>query len=79
MGQPQSSVSRVERGGDVRLSTMLEIARTLELEPMLIPKRLVPAVRALVQHRSGQHGGSLDVRGPSLVGGSPEDAEEALE
>jgi HTH-type transcriptional regulator / antitoxin HipB len=76
LGQPQSSVSRVERGGDVRLSTVLEIARTLDLEPMLIPKRLVPAVRALIQHRGGQE---LEVPGPSLVGGVQEDAEEAID
>jgi HTH-type transcriptional regulator/antitoxin HipB len=77
LGQPQSSVSRVERGGDVRLSTVLEIARTLELEPMLIPKRLVPAMRAPIQHRRGQDRGSLDVH--PLVGGIPEDAEEAID
>ncbi len=74
LGQPQSSVSRVERGGDVRLSTLLETARTLELEPMLIPKLLVPAVRALIQHGGGQGRVSLEVPGPSLVGGMPEDA-----
>jgi HTH-type transcriptional regulator/antitoxin HipB len=79
LGQPQSSVSRIERGGDVRLSTVLEIARTLELEPMLIPKRLVPVVQAIVQNRRGQDGGSLDLRGLSLVGGNPEDAEEAID
>jgi HTH-type transcriptional regulator/antitoxin HipB len=78
LGQPQSSVSRIERGGDVRLSTVLEMARTLELEPMLIPKRLVPAVQAIVQNRRGQDG-SLDLRGLSLVGGNPEDAEEATD
>ena len=78
LGQPQSSVSRVERGGDVRLSTLLEMARTLELEPMLIPKRLVPAVQALIQHRIGQGRGSLDAPGPSLVGGVPEDAENEI-
>ncbi len=77
LGQPQSSVSRVERGGDVRLSTLLEIARTLELEPMLIPKSLVPAVRALVQHWAGQIRGSISV--PALVGGMPEDPENEIE
>lgn len=77
LGQPQSSVSRLERGGDVRLSTVLEIARTLELEPMLIPKRLVPAARALIQHLGGPDRQSLDAR--SFVGGIPEDAEEAVD
>lgn len=73
--QPQSSVSRIERGGDLRLSTLLEMVRVLDLEPMLIPKRLVPAVQALVEHATDA--GHLGLAAaPSLVGGVPEDAEE---
>src|ERR1700749_2233529 len=77
IGQPQSSVSRIERGGDLRVSTLLEMARVLELEPMLIPKRLVPAVRALVEHAAdGGHSRVPAEGSPSLVGGVPEDADE---
>jgi transcriptional regulator with XRE-family HTH domain len=32
IGQPQSTVSRIERGGGLRLSTPLEMARVLELD-----------------------------------------------
>lgn len=79
LGQPQSSVSRIERGGDVRLSTLFEMARILDLEPMLIPKRLVPAVQALTEHRVGQGSGELPARSWPLVGGVPEDAEDEIE
>ena len=70
IGQPQSAVSRIERGGDLRVSTLLEMARVLEMEPMLIPKHLVPAAT----------GGRSQVLVPEvnipLVGGVPEDAED---
>jgi hypothetical protein len=55
--------------------TLLEIARALELEPLLIPKRLVPAVRALIEHAAD--GGKAPAESiPSLGGGVPEDADE---
>jgi transcriptional regulator with XRE-family HTH domain len=74
IGQPQSAVSRIERGGDLRVSTLLEMARTLELEPILIPKHLIAAVEALLQH--GRHDAKRsDADHIPLVGGDPEDAE----
>jgi HTH-type transcriptional regulator / antitoxin HipB len=77
LGQPQSSVSRIERGGDLRLSTLLEMARILDLEPMLIPKRLAPAVEALIEHAASPGRGGLPaVSRPPLVGGVPDDAED---
>jgi HTH-type transcriptional regulator/antitoxin HipB len=77
IGQPQSAVSRIERGGDLRVSTLLEMARTLEMEPILVPKHLIPAVQALLGHTSGQR--DTETSGADsipLVGGAPEDAEE---
>jgi HTH-type transcriptional regulator / antitoxin HipB len=48
IGADQSYVSKVERGGvDLQTSTLIELSRALDLEPMLIPRQLVPAVRAL--------------------------------
>lgn len=48
IGLAQSHVSKIERGTvDPQLSNLLEIARALGLELTLVPKRLVPAVRAL--------------------------------
>ena len=77
IGQPQSAVSRIERGGDLRVSTLLEMARVLEMEPVLIPKRLIAAVQALLVHASGQRDTETsDADSIPLVGGAPEDAED---
>jgi len=48
VGADQSYVSKVERGAvDPQTSTLLEIARSLGLELMLVPRQLIPAVQAL--------------------------------
>jgi predicted transcriptional regulator len=45
----QSYIAAVERGDrETRWSTVLEIARALELEAMLIPRERVPAVNAVL-------------------------------
>ncbi|MGD0679519.1 MAG: helix-turn-helix transcriptional regulator [Polyangiaceae bacterium] len=50
LGLPQSHVSAIEAGKvDPRLSSVLEFARVLDLEPMLIPRDRVLAVRALLE------------------------------
>jgi hypothetical protein len=43
----QTTVSRAEGSGDIRLATLVEIARALDLEPTLIPRRWIPAFQAL--------------------------------
>jgi len=49
MGLPQSHISQIEAGKiDIRLSSFLEMARLLDLEPMLVPRSLTPAVRAML-------------------------------
>lgn len=77
IGQPQSAVSRIERGGDLRLSTLQEIARVLDLEPMFVPKHLVPAVQALIEQTTIQESSAAAIPASiPLVGGTPEDAED---
>lgn len=52
LGLPQSHISKIEQGGtDPRLSTVTEMARLLDYELILIPRQLVPAIRATI---SGQ-------------------------
>lgn len=66
---PQSQIARIEAGErDIRLSTLTEIARALDLEPMLVPKRLTPAVRYMIEAPEQRTAG-----GPRLVGNDPED------
>lgn len=49
MGLPQSHVSQIEAGKtDMRLSSFLEMARLLDMEPVLVPRSLTPAIRAII-------------------------------
>lgn len=50
VGVPQSHISKIESGGaDIRLSSLIELARALELELMLVPRHLVPAVEGVLR------------------------------
>ena len=49
IGTTQSYIAAVERGDrETRWSTVLEIGRALELEPMLIARERLPAVEAVL-------------------------------
>lgn len=49
IGVPQSHISKIEKGGvDIKLSSLIQIARALDLEVKLIPKRALPAVESVV-------------------------------
>lgn len=51
-GIPQSHISRIESGAvDIKLSSFIELARVLDMEIAIVPKRLVPAVEALLADR----------------------------
>ncbi|MYH56476.1 MAG: helix-turn-helix transcriptional regulator [Boseongicola sp. SB0675_bin_26] len=60
-GVPQSHISRIENGAvDLRLSSLVELARVLDLELTLVPRRKLPAVRAITR---GDDAGQRDVQG----------------
>lgn len=47
---PQSHISKIENGAvDLRLSSLVELARVLDLELTLVPRRSVPAVQTIVR------------------------------
>ena len=48
LGLRQGTISRAEQGADIHLNTLMQIARALDLELLLVPRRLVPAVQAVV-------------------------------
>jgi transcriptional regulator with XRE-family HTH domain len=57
VGLTQSHISKIERGAiDLQASNLVEIARALDLELMLVPRQLVPAVRALQQEMAPSPG-----------------------
>jgi HTH-type transcriptional regulator / antitoxin HipB len=48
VGLPQSHISKIENGSvDLQASSLLEIARALDLELILVPRIALPAIRAL--------------------------------
>ncbi|MFD2230845.1 MULTISPECIES: helix-turn-helix domain-containing protein [Alkalimarinus] len=59
-GVPQSHISKIESGGvDLRMSSLIALARVLDLELFVAPKKSVPAIKSII--RSGQgtyHNGS---------------------
>src|SRR5687768_7443379 len=57
-GVPQSHISKIENGAvDLRLSSLLALARTLALELALVPREVVPAVRSIVRRSEPAAGG----------------------
>lgn len=49
-GVPQSHISKIEKGAvDLRLSSLIELARALDLELALVPRPVVPAVQSIVR------------------------------
>ncbi|MDF2096645.1 helix-turn-helix domain-containing protein [Aquibaculum arenosum] len=50
VGLPQSHISRIESGGvNLQLASLIELARVLELELKLIPRKALPAVDSAVR------------------------------
>ena len=49
-GVPQSHISKIENGAvDLRVSSLVALARVLDLELELVPKNTVPAVKSIVR------------------------------
>lgn len=62
-GVPQGHISKIESGlVDLKLSSLIALARILDLELMTVPRKLVPAVQALVRS-----GGRESARDPEVV------------
>lgn len=50
VGLPQSHISKIEKGTvDLKLSSLVEIARALDLELTLVPRKALPAVAGAVR------------------------------
>ena len=49
LGVTQGTISRAEAGRDLRASTLIEIARALDLDLMLVPRRLRSNVEVMVE------------------------------
>lgn len=54
---PQAHISRIESGSvDVKVSTLVELARLLDLELLLAPRSSIPAVEALIREAEANQG-----------------------
>lgn len=53
-GVPQGHISKIENGTvNLRLSSLVELARALDLEFTLVPRKSLPAVQAIVRSAEG--------------------------
>lgn len=53
-GVPQSHISKIEKGAvDLRVSSLIELARILDLELVLVPRKSVPAVSSIIRSTIG--------------------------
>ncbi|MDB2683158.1 helix-turn-helix domain-containing protein [Alphaproteobacteria bacterium] len=61
IGFPQSHISQIEAGKvDLRVSSLHEMAKLLDLEIMLIPRHLKPAVEAIVAGKTQEPAWKID-------------------
>jgi len=68
-GVPQSHISKIEGGNvDLRLSSLVAIARVLELELALVPRKYLSAVNSIVGGANGKTGGKSPLPAYNLDG-----------
>src|SRR5262245_13143288 len=63
VGVPQAHISKIENGTvDLKLSSLIELARVLDLELLLVPRSHVPAVESIARGRRGEKAASIALR-----------------
>jgi len=66
-GLTQSHISHIERGTtEPGLSSLIDVARALDLELVLVPKKLLPAVRGVIRSKKDQRDISPEVSKAAL-------------
>ena len=56
-GMPQMHISNIESGKTVpRVDTLLDLVRVLNLDLLMVPRELVPAIRAMIGDTSQEQG-----------------------
>ena len=72
-GVPQSHISKIENGSvDLRISSLVALARVLGQELALVPKKSVPAVMSIVRSSTGTKEDMTPLPAYSLDGGGDE-------
>ncbi|MCE2571865.1 helix-turn-helix domain-containing protein [Motilimonas eburnea] len=53
-GVPQSHISKIESGSvDLRVSSLITLARALDLELFVVPRKSVPAIKSIIRSSQG--------------------------
>jgi transcriptional regulator with XRE-family HTH domain len=61
VGLPQSHVSKIEGGAvDLKLSSLIELARALDLDVVLVPRKFLPAVDSIINASSAMETSASD-------------------
>ena len=72
-GLPQMHISGIESGKIVpRFDTLLDLARVLDYDLVMVPRALVPAVQALIRNHGGPDSGQGDEGERSLYAADEE-------
>lgn len=66
-GVPQSHISKIESGGvDLRMSSLIALARVLDLELFVAPKKSVPAIKSIIRSSQGLSNNGIDDEGEAM-------------
>jgi transcriptional regulator with XRE-family HTH domain len=66
-GVPQSHISKIESGGvDLRMSSLIALARVLDLELFVVPKKSVPAIKSIIRSGQGTNNNGLSDEGEAM-------------
>ncbi|MGI2176504.1 helix-turn-helix domain-containing protein [Shewanella basaltis] len=59
-GVPQSHISKIESGDvDLRMSSLIALARVLDLELFVAPRKTVPAIKSIIRSSNATHNNGL--------------------
>ena len=62
-GMPQAQISKIENAAvDMKASTLIGLARSLDLEVMLVPREYLPAVKSIIAPGMGKASESTSPR-----------------
>jgi len=62
-GLPQAQISKIENAAvDLKTSSLIALARALDLEIMMVPRQMVPAIKALISASRQIDNGILPAR-----------------
>lgn len=66
-GVPQSHISKIESGSvDLRISSLIALARVLDLELFVAPRKSVPAIQSIIRSSQNVNHNGLDDEGEQV-------------